>query len=323
MTDRCRALGWAVAAAVVASLAVIPAGGTQYVRSFFLLLFMYVTLAQSWNMISGYTGYLSFGHGVFFGIGAYTAAHLVAKFGWPFPLALLAAGGMAVLAALLLGVVFMRVRIRVAYFSITALGLNEIVKTLVVNNEWLGSSHGLTLPPLPYQWVLFYLLLAFAAASTLVMRWVDRAPFGLGLKAILQDEEAAEVNGVPTFRLKLLVFLVSAFFPGITGAVIAWHWSYIDPYMAFDLVISFDMAVMTVFGGIGTVWGPVLGATLMGILTETLWVKVPNLHGLIFGALVVAIVVISPGGLMEIGDRVRRSVAVRRWWPLVREGESV
>jgi branched-chain amino acid transport system permease protein len=297
---------------MLAALAIVPWVGTDYLRSFFLLLFMYATLAQSWNMLSGYTGYLSFGHGVFFGVGAYTFAHLIAKFDWPFPLAMAAAGVMAMLVALLLGFVFLRVRIRVAYFAIATLGLNEIVKTLVVNSEWLGSSHGVTLSATAPPALLYYLLMVLAVAVTLLMRHIDRAPFGLGLKAILQDEEAAEVSGVPTFRAKLLVFLLSALFPGLTGAVIAWHWSYLDPYMAFDLVISFDMSVMTVFGGIGTVIGPLLGATIMGVLAETLWVHVRGLHGLIFGVLVVVIVVGSPGGLVEIGVRLRRLLRVRR-----------
>ncbi len=317
-----RRLGWILVGAGVLALAAVPLVGSDYLRSFFLLLFMYVTLAQSWNMISGYTGYLSFGHGVFFGVGAYTFAHTIVKLGWPFPLAMLAAGMMSVLLALLLGVVFMRVRIRVAYFSIATLGLNEIVKTLVVNSERLGGSHGVTLPPVAHPAVLYYLLLALMLVTTGIMRWVDRSTFGLGLKAILQDEEVAEVNGVPTFKCKLAAFLLSAFFPGLTGALIAWHWSYIDPYMAFDLVISFDMSVMAVFGGIGTVWGPVLGAALMGVLGETLWVHVPNLHGLIFGVLVVLIVIVSPGGLMEIGGKARASLPLRRLFPVPREGES-
>jgi branched-chain amino acid transport system permease protein len=226
---------------------------------------------------------------------------------------------MSMLVALLLGLVFLRVRIRVAYFAIATLGLNEIVKTLVVNSEWLGSSHGVTLSVPAPPALLYYLLLTLAITVTVVMHHIDRSPFGLGLKAILQDEGAAEVSGVPTFLTKLRVFLLSALFPGLTGAVIAWHWSYLDPYMAFDLVISFDMSVMTVFGGIGTVIGPVLGATIMGVLAETLWVHVRGLHGLIFGVLVIVIVVSFPGGLVEIGMRARRLFMGRRGAPAARE----
>jgi branched-chain amino acid transport system permease protein len=296
--------GWTLAALTVAALAAAPFLATRYLVSFLLLMFMYVALAQSWNMISGYTGYFSLGHGVFFGVGAYTAGQAVTALGWPVPLAFVAAPVAALALALVLGVVFMRVRMKIAYFAIATLGLNEIVKTLIANNDWLGASHGMTLPPVPIR-VPYYLLLVLAVATTLVVRWIDRSEFGLGLRAIYQDEEAAEVMGVPTARAKILVFVVSAVFPGLIGAVVAWYWSYIDPYQAFDLNISFDMSVMAVFGGVGTVWGPVLGAAIIGILIDTLWVSIPHLHGVVFGVLVIVMVVVSPGGLVELGGRVR------------------
>jgi branched-chain amino acid transport system permease protein len=290
---------------VVAALVAAPVFAGEYLRSFLLVLFMYVAMALSWNMLSGYTGYLSFGQGVFFGIGVYAFALLVTKLHVPFALALVVAGIAPALIAAALGLVFMRVRIRVAYFSLATLGLNEIVKTLVTGAGWLGGNNGMTLPPPSSPWLLYYLGLATTLLTFAVAACIDRSTFGLGLRAILQDEEAAEATGVPTYHCKLLVFTLSAIFPGLFGAIIGWHWSYVDPTLAFDLSISFDMAVMTLFGGVGTLWGPIIGATIMGSLAETLWVYVPNLHGLMYGLLVFAMVVLAPGGIMELGQRLQ------------------
>jgi branched-chain amino acid transport system permease protein len=305
------AWSWTLLLAVLAALVVAPAMVGEYLRSFLLILFMSVAMALSWNMLSGYTGYLSFGHGVFFGIGAYTFAVLVTKFQVPYAVALGLAGVAPALVAIGLGLVFMRVRIRVAYFSLATLGLNEIVKTVVTDADWVGGNNGMTLPAPPYPWLLYYLSLATAVAALVAAAWVDRSTFGLGLRAILQDEEAAEATGVPTFHCKLLVFVLSAIAPGLMGAIIGWHWSYMDPNMAFDLSISFDMPVMTLFGGIGTLWGPVIGAVVLGGLGEELWIYLPNLHGLVYGLLVFVMVVSAPGGIMQLGRRVRGLVRRR------------
>lgn len=301
--------GWLACLIVLVALVVAPMLVSDYFRSFLLIMLMYLALALSWNMMSGYTGYLSFGHGVFFGIGAYTFAMLVSVYHCPFPLAILGAGISPAIAAFLLGLVFMKVRIRTAYFAIATLGLNEIVKAIVAGTDWLGSSHGMTLPPPPSSWLLYDFMLAIAAATLAASAWIDRSSFGLGLKAILQDEEAAEATGVPTFRCKLLVFVISAVFPGLTGAIIGWHWSYIDPYMAFDLTISFDMSVMALFGGIGTLWGPVIGSVGMGSLGEVLWAHFPNLHALLYGLLIAVMVVLAPGGIIQIAHRLRRRLS--------------
>jgi branched-chain amino acid transport system permease protein len=302
---------WAVSFVVLAALVAAPAVLGEYSRSFLLILLMSVAMALSWNILCGYTGYLSFGQGVFFGIGAYTFAVLVTKFHVALPIALALAGIIPALVAVGLGFVFMRVRIRVAYFSLATLGLNEIVKTVVTGADWVGGNNGMMLPTPPLPWLLYYLSLGTTVATLAVAAWVDRSNFGLGLRAILQDEEAAEATGVPTFHCKLVVFILSAVAPGLLGAIIGWHWSYIDPNMAFDLSISFDMPVMTLFGGIGTLWGPVIGAAVLGSLGEELWIYLPNLHGLVYGLLVFVMVVSAPGGVVQLGRRLRRLVQHR------------
>jgi branched-chain amino acid transport system permease protein len=298
-----------VAVAVVAALAALPLGAPAYVLTFMLLTLMQVVMAQSWNMLSGCTGYFSLGHGLFFGAGAYGFTLAVLKAGVP-PYAGIVAGGIAAAAvAGGLALVVMRVRIRIGYFAVLTLGLNEISKIVIANTDWLGAASGFTLPPVPGPAVPYGLMLAVATAATATMVLIDRSRFGLGLRAILDDEEVAQSMGVRTTRYKMYVFVLSALFPGLAGGVIAWNWSYVDPYLAFDLLLSFNAAIMAVFGGVGTVWGPVAGAVVLSLLIETLWVNLRNLQAVVFGFLVIVIVLAAPGGLAAAAGRLTRRAA--------------
>ena len=303
---RGRRLAVAAGAGALAALALAPLTGSAYVLSFMFLVFMSVTMAESWNLLSGYTGYFSLGHGLFFGVGAYTFALGLVKARMSPWLALLAGGVVAVVMAGLLGYLLLRSRMRAAYFAVLTLGLNEIMKTVVANSDALGASHGFTLPPVPHVAVPYYALLAIAVGAVAATVLVDRSRFGLGLKAILEDETVAQGSGVPTARYKIAVFMLSAFFPGLAGGVIAWNWSYVDPYLAFDLLVSFNAVIMAVFGGVGTVWGPVLGAVVMSALIEALWINLPHFQAVVFGILVLVIVLVSPGGVAELARRLVR-----------------
>ncbi len=298
-------------AAVVVVLLVLPSWASAYHISFLLGVFMYVALAGSWNLFSGTTGYASLGQGIFFGFGAYAFAVAMVLLQWH-PLAAFAlAAGIPGISALLLGSVLLTTRIRVAYFAIVMLGFNEIAKTIFANIKAIGSSHGLTMPPIASSLVAYYFLLALAVAITALTYAIKRTRWGLGLKAILSDEVAAEVTGIRTVAHKIAMFTTSAILCGLTGAVIAWNWSYVDPYMAFDLVVSFDMVVMAVFGGVGTVMGPVLGAVVMSTVKEALSTSIPQFHTIIFGALVLVLIIWYPGGLIQIVDVLRRRLKRR------------
>ena len=289
--------------AVVAVLAALPLVAPAYVLTFLLIMLMYIAMTQSWNMLSGYTGYFSLGHGIFFGFGAYGFALSLLKLKLS-PYLSLAVGALAAMvAAAVLGFVLMRVRIRIGYFAVLTLGLNEIVKTVIANTDALGAASGFTLPPVPSPAVPYLLMLGVAAAAVAAMMAVDRSRYGLGLRAILDDEEVAQSMGVRTARYKTLVFVVSALFPGVAGGIIAWNWSFIDPYQAFDLLLSFNTPIMAVFGGVGTVWGPVVGAVVMSVLIETLWVNLRNFQAVVFGVLVVVIVMVAPRGVAPLLSR--------------------
>jgi branched-chain amino acid transport system permease protein len=199
-----------------------------------------------------------------------------------------------------MGFVLLTTRIRIAYFAIVMLAFNEIAKTVFANVKATGSANGLTLPPLPSNLIAYYFLLAVAVGVTLLAWGITRSRWGLGLRAILADEVAAEVSGIGTVAHKMAMFVLSAVMLGLTGGMIAWYWSYIDPYMAFDLAVSFDMLVIAVFGGVGTVMGPVLGALVMTVVKEALSTSIPQFHTIIFGALVVALILYRPGGVIQI-----------------------
>lgn len=296
---------WAIAAVVVA-LFVLPSWASAYTISFLVSVFMYVALAGSWNLFSGMTGYASLGQGIFFGIGAYAFAVSTVLLKWHPVAGFVLAAVVPGVGAVLLGFFLLTTRIRVAYFAIVMLGFNEIAKTIVANIKAIGSSSGLTIPPLPSNLVAYYFLLLLAVGVTAIAYAIKRTRWGLGLKAILADEVAAEVTGIGTVAHKMVMFILSAILIGLTGSMVAWYWSYIDPYMAFDLMVSFDMVVMAIFGGVGTVMGPVLGAVIMSVVKEGLSTSIPQFHTIVFGVLVLVLIIWCPGGVIQLVNALRR-----------------
>jgi branched-chain amino acid transport system permease protein len=288
----------ALAVALIA-LAVYPAFGTGYGRRAMLQVFMWIALAGSWNLISGLTGYVSFGHVAFFGAGAYTAGILIASSGWSWPIASLA-GGVAA-AVLALGIGWPCLRLKGPYFAIAMLGLNEVLRALVSYFEGLtGGGNGLSLPTLDATVPIYYAMGLIALAVTLGARVIIGSRFGLRLMTIREDEVAAEAMGIHTFRHKLLAFTLSAIGPGIVGALTARDQGYIEPLSVFPLATTITMIVMALFGGKGTVWGPVLGAVVLFVAQEMVWARYPYIHPLLFGAIIVAVVLAMPRGVLGL-----------------------
>ncbi len=242
---------------------------------------------------------MSFGHVAFFGVGAYTAGILIASSGWSWPLAALAGGIAAALLALAIGVPCLR--LKGPYFAIAMLGLNEVLRALVSYFEGLtGGGNGLSLPTLDATVPVYYAMGLTAGAVTLGARLIIGSRFGLRLMTIREDEVAAEAMGIPTFRHKLCAFLISAIGPGIVGALTARDQGYIEPLSVFPLATTITMIVMTLFGGKGTVWGPVLGAAVLFVAQELVWARYPYVHPLLFGAIIVAVVLAMPRGVLGL-----------------------
>jgi branched-chain amino acid transport system permease protein len=280
-------------------LALYPTQATGYGIRVMLQLFMWIALAQSWNLISGLTGYVSFGHVAFFGTGAYASSLLIVKAGWPWPLACLGGGVVAAALALLIG--WPCLRLKGPYFAIAMLGLNEVLRVIASYYEGLtGGGNGLSLPTLYASVQIYYAMGLVAAAVTLVAYVILTSRFGLRLMTIREDEVAAEAMGIDTLRYKLYAFLLSAIGPGIVGGLSARDQGYIEPISVFPLIMTITMIVMVLFGGKGTIWGPVLGATVLFAFQEAVWARFIYLHQLLFGAIIVAVVLLMPRGILGV-----------------------
>jgi branched-chain amino acid transport system permease protein len=268
--------------------------------------FMFITLAQGWNLIGGFAGYPSFGNVVFFGLGGYTTAILMAKSGFAFWLALPVAAVVGVVFAVLIGVPVLRLRGH--YFAIATLGVAEGMREVVVNVDGLtGGNSGITVPAVgadavtsyPGNTGFYFYFLALALFATAVIWLVARSRFGYGLRAIAQDEEAAAAAGINTTRLKVMAFALSGFLTAMAGAIYAFQQVTIYPPRLFDVDITVLMVIMAVIGGTGTVIGPVIGAVALQFLSEWLRTNYTDLHTMIFGAIIMLAVVLLPMGIVS------------------------
>jgi len=289
----------AVVVPIVAVLALLPAILSGYHISFMIQMFMWVALAGSWNLISGLTGYVSFGHVAFFGVGTYTAALLITKAGWHWLAAGLAGCIPAMLLAFVIG--YPCLRLKGPYFAISMLGLNEVVRALVSYFErFTGGGSGISLPPIVAIVPVYYAMAAAAIVVTVVTYLIITSRFGLRLLAIREDELAADAMGINTAAYKLYAFLLSAAFPGIVGGFYAWYASHVEPMSVFPLITTITMIIMCLFGGSGTVLGPVLGAVLLSIMQELVWARFLWVHQALLGGLIVAVVLLMPRGILGI-----------------------
>jgi branched-chain amino acid transport system permease protein len=278
--------------------------------------FMFVVLAQGWNLIGGFAGYPSFGNVVFFGLGGYTTAILMAKAGADFWLTLPAAAAVGVLFAVLVGIPVLRLRGH--YFAIATLGVAEGMREVVVNVEGLtGGNSGITVPAIggkattsyPGNTGFYFYFLALALIAIAVVWGVSRSRFGYGLRAIAQDEEAAAAAGINTTRTKIAAFALSGLLTAMAGSIYAFQQVTIYPARLFDVDITVLMVVMAVIGGTGTVVGPVIGAVALQFLSEWLRTNYTDWHTFIFGGIIMLAVVLLPMGAVSF---VRESWARRR-----------
>ncbi len=308
----------AAAVAVACCTAVLAAGPALF-DSYWLRVmtgvFMFATAAQALNIIAGYTGYPAFGNVVFFGIGAYWTGVLMVEYGLAFPLALASATLAALLFALILGPPLLRLRGH--YFAIGTLALNEAVRAIVENMGVTNGGKGLSLPIPPGSAeeitnLFYYLFLAAMVLGLLVSWLVARGRFGHGLRAIRDEEQAAESLGVNTTRAKTVAWGISAMITALAGGIWAYWIGYIDPGSAFDMTIAVKLFVMVLLGGMGTLLGPIIGAFFIEIATVVVWANFLNYHLLIMGVIIVLVVLFLPGGLAQfVRERLRLSFATQ------------
>ncbi len=260
-------------------------------------------MASAWNIIGGYTGYASFGNVVFFGIGAYTTAILMEKAGLNFAIAFITAGCGAALFAIMIGLPVLRLKGH--YFAIATLGVAEAMKALVQNLEITEGNAGMYLPMLNLSvkgqyYFFFYMMLGTLVLTLAVTYIILKAKFGYSLIAIREDEEAANSVGINTTLAKTTAFALSGFFTGLAGSIYAYQQAFIKPGPVFTVHTTVKMIVMAVFGGMGQLFGPLLGAFSIEIISEILSNYFLVAHTLFFGIVVILAIVFTPKGMIHI-----------------------
>jgi branched-chain amino acid transport system permease protein len=267
-------------------------------------------------LISGFTGYVDFGHIAFFGLGAYATGILMSKAGWPFLPTLIVGGAAAALFAMLIGKATMH--LKGPYFSIAMLGtfaaLREIVR---VARPITGGGPGLTLPPYLNRPLFYYISLVQAIVVVASIWWIRRSEFGATLVAIREDEVGAEMRGIDTTLHKITAFALAALSTGIVGGL----WAYQNTYINADIVFldsrTVEIAMMTMLGGLGTVAGPVIGAAIVYWFRDIVWASFLQFHLIVEGVLLIIVVVFVPEGIMgTLGDRSATSLGQlwSRWF---------
>ena len=305
MRSASKALGLLAAVAfVVAFPSMAP---DAFILSVGVVIMSYAVLATSWNFVGGFTGYISLGHAAYSGLGGYATALLVIETGINPWLAMLV--GALLVAAVAVPIGIASLRVRGASFVIVSIALVLIL--LLVFQSWgafTGGSNGLRVPrPFgtevlrPEQHERFFYLHAALLAVALLTWWlIDRSRFGTGLKAIREDEDKAQSLGVPTFQYKLVAFVVSAFFTALGGGLYALWFGFLDPIFQFSILVGSYMVLMSLLGGIRSLFGPVLGAVIVGYAVEYFKAQYGDtqFHLVAMGVLLGLVVLFMPDGII-------------------------
>jgi branched-chain amino acid transport system permease protein len=283
---------------VLIALALLPLYGSDVMIQFGISTLLLAVLAQGWNIIGGYTGYASFGNSAFYGLGSYGVGIAMVQWDLPFGVGLAFGVLLSIVFAVLLGIPVLRLRGH--YFAIATLALAQVMAAIVSNVKLAGQNIGLVLPPLNNDVLFYESALGLLVTATLTIWWLSRSKFGFGLIAIRENEEGAAVMGVNTTLYKVMAFALSGVFSALAGGIHAYWVTFIDPESAFDISLNVKMIIMAVFGGPGTVLGPIIGAFSLSAISEVLSSEVTSIAGLFFGIVVVAAVVLMPRGLADI-----------------------
>lgn len=282
---------------VLVAMLGIPALHNGYYENLFRGILMFSTLSMGWNIIGGYTGYVSFGNVVYFGIGAYTSAALWQHFHQlNLLLAIVVGAIIAALMALILGIPILR--LKGPYFGIATLGTALATQEIISNIDWLGGGSGFPVHQIDNFSLYYYAMWGVCAVSLAATYAIGRSKFGYALVAIRENEEAAAILGVDPTRTKVQAWMISAMMAASAGAVFAAANGFIDPPTAFASDTNIFPIVMAILGGAGTAAGPLVGAFVLTAINETLWGHFPQIHTLFFGAVIVLVVLFLPRGVL-------------------------
>jgi branched-chain amino acid transport system permease protein len=269
----------------------------------FFSMFMYVALAESWNLLGGYTGYISLGHVAFFCIGAYTTAVTMNRLGLS-PFVTAPFGG--ILAAALAAIVgFPVLRLKGAYFTISSMLMAVVLQLILMNWDYVGSSTGLWYKLLPVSIeanrVIFYEVMLFLAfVVILIVRWVEKSKFGAGLIAIREDEDVAKTMGIHTPWLKIKAFVLGAFLGGTVGGIYGYYMSYVHPENTININMSLLILLMSFFGGCRTWAGPLIGAVVLSLVNQLFVTFIgAEVSRILYGLLLIVVIIFMPNGVIQ------------------------
>jgi branched-chain amino acid transport system permease protein len=301
-----------LALAALAVLLLLPLGIGAYPVRLATVIFMWAALAGAWNLLAGYAGSVDLGPVVHYGVGGFATAAFMLKAGLPFVVSAVLAGVVAMGIAYAVGTPTLR--LRGAYFAIGTLALAESGKQLALAWDRLiplpltGGSAGVSLPLASGYVLFYYMMLALMAGVTGAALWLQRSKFGYGLRAVGENDRLAEASGVNIHRLRRRLYVGSAFVIAVTGGTAGYWLSYINAMESFSAAVTFQMVVMTLLGGLGTPFGPVLGAAFLTLVSEYLGTRLVYYYLIVIGVIIVAISLFAPtgiSGLLQLGRRRR------------------
>ncbi|NRG17550.1 branched-chain amino acid ABC transporter permease [Rhizobiales bacterium] len=282
-----------------------------------VIMILYAALVgQAWNILGGYGGQFSFGHAAYFGTGAYTVAVLQVQLGINPWLGLIAGGAMAVLVAAIIGFSTFRYGLRGSYFALVTLAFAEVLRILSNSVPFTGAGVGILIPldqgPANLQFVtkqgFFWVIWLITLAAFVTVWWIGQSRFGAQLMAVRDNEDAARALGVEAFRVKMGAIMLSGLFSGLAGVFYAQYFLYLDPYIAYGPAVSVESLLVPIIGGLGTLFGPLLGALGLHViseLTREFIGEFPGISLVIYGIILIAMVLFMPRGLAGLASRLR------------------
>lgn len=289
---------------------------SAFAVNFGVLALFYAFIGQSWNIAGGFAGQLSFGHVVFFGAGAYASTILQMRFGFSPWLGLPAAALAGAVVGFGVGFLSFRAGLKGSYFALITLAFAEVLRIIANSVEITGGGLGMLIPAKPgianFQFPqrvgFYFVILALAVLSVAIAVWLQHARFGAQLAAIRENEDAAKALGIDTFREKIKVLMLSGALCGLGGCFFSQYFLYIDPTIVFGVDKSVEMLLVTMIGGAGTVYGPLIGAVLLAAVGDAtrLLTSVQGLSLVLYGGLLVVIIAFLPNGLIDLFSRFKR-----------------
>jgi len=317
MNDNTRSIGWPLHLSLLTLAVIFPfVFSSPFIVNFGVLALFYAFIGQSWNISGGFAGQLSFGHVVFFGAGAYASTVLQLRYGMNPWLGLPASAVAGAIVGWIIGFLSFRAGLKGSYFALITLAFAEVLRILVNSVGFTGGGLGLLIPAKPsvanFQFAerigFYFLILTLTVISVAVAVWLKRSRFGAQLAAIRENEDAARALGINVFREKVKVMVLSGAMCGVGGCFFAQYFLYIDTTIVFGVDKSVEMLLVSMIGGAGTVYGPLIGALLLagvGDMTRVL-TDVQGLSLVLYGTLLVIIIAFLPNGLIDLFKRIGR-----------------